>query len=116
MSDDITIPGDEAYLSFGGWAKSMPNPPHPHERRRYTVDVECVGAGMKASEKGDRFTRSLAIIRVVEVAGVVPPPKDEDENQGELFDATGDATADDDGGWDDDTAADNVTPINKTAD
>lgn len=92
MSNDITIPGDEAYLSFGGWAKSMPNPPELHERRRYTVDVECVAAQVKTSEKGDRFTRSLAILRVSQVAGVVPPPKDEDENQGDLFDDDGNPT------------------------
>jgi len=96
QNEDITIPGDEAFLSFGGWAKSMPNPPALHERRRYTVDVECVAAGVKTSEKGDRFTRSLAILRVVPVVGVVPPPKTEDEGDDTppMFDDQGNPSAD----------------------
>lgn len=79
VSENITIPGDEAYLTFGGWAKSMSNPPKLHERRRYVVDVECTAASVKTSEKGERFTRSLSILRVTPVAGVVPPPRADDE-------------------------------------
>lgn len=74
-----------AYLSFGGWAKEMPNPPALHDRRRYTVDVECTATGTRATAKGDRDTRSLSIIRVTEVTGAVVPPPDEDPNQEELF-------------------------------
>jgi hypothetical protein len=85
VSEDMIIPGDEAYLSFGGWAKAMPNPPALHERRRFIVDVECTAAGVKASEKGERSTRSLSILRVKEVEGANVPPADTDENQGELF-------------------------------
>ena len=81
MSDDIKIPGDSAYLSFGGWAHAMPNPPGLHERRRYVVDVECTAAGVKSSERGERGTRSLSILRVSEVAGVVVPPKRENEDE-----------------------------------
>jgi hypothetical protein len=85
-SNDIVIPGDEAYLSFGGWAKPMANPPKMHERRRFIIDVECTAAGTKSSEKGERSTRNLSILRVAEVSGVVVPPADIDENQGELYD------------------------------
>lgn len=99
----------EAYLSFGGWAQKVANPPKLHERRRYIVDVECTEAAVKASEKGERHTRRLSILRVSLVAGVVPPPRNEDENQGELFDGDG-APIDDDG---DEPPADNVAPINK---
>lgn len=93
-NDQILDEGEAAYLSFGGWAQKVTDPPKLHERRRYTVDVECTEAAIKTSEKGDRYTRKLSILRVSQVAGVVPPPKDEDENQGELFDETG-APADD---------------------
>lgn len=85
MSNDIIIPGDEAYLTFGGWAKPMKNPPGMHERRRYVVDVECTDASLGSSSKGERSKRSLSILRVAEVAGVVVPPADRDENQGELL-------------------------------
>lgn len=130
MSNDIIIPGDEAYLSFGGWAKPMPNPPGLHERRRYIVDVECTDASLKTSSKGERGTRSLSILRVAEVTGVVVPPKadnDEDDATPPMFNDDGsvstDASADegdeimakraedkaaaqaDDGGNDDDWAA-----------
>lgn len=83
--NDIIIPGDEAYLSFGGWAKPMVNPPKMHERRRFIVDTECTEASTKSSEKGERSVRKLSILRVAEVAGVVVPPADKDENQGELL-------------------------------
>lgn len=102
MSANIIIPGDEAYLSFGGWAKPMKNPPALHERRRYVVDVECTDASLKTSSKGERGTRSLSILRVTEVAGVTVPPRptkeDEDEDTPPMFDEKGqvidDASAD----------------------
>ncbi|OCB43679.1 hypothetical protein A5721_23950 [Mycobacterium vulneris] len=102
MSANIIIPGDEAYLSFGGWAKPMKNPPALHERRRYVVDVECTDASLKTSSKGERGTRSLSILRVTEVAGVTVPPRpnkdDEDEDTPPMFDEQGqvidDASAD----------------------
>src|ERR1700748_457620 len=81
---------DEAFLSFGGWAKAMPTPPAMNERRRYTVDVQCTGGAVKMSDKGDRHTRSLSIIRVTEVTGVEVPPADEDENQPAMFGDDGD--------------------------
>lgn len=87
-SNDIVIPGDEAYLSFGGWAKP-PNPPKPHERRRYIVDTECTDVGLKSSGKGERSTRTLSILRVKEIVGAKVPDKDIDENQGELLDDEG---------------------------
>lgn len=97
-TNDQILDEGEAYLSFGGWAQKVTDPPKLHERRRYTVDVECTEAAIKTSEKGDRYTRKLSILRVAQVAGVVPPPKNEDENQGELFDDGGnpvdDASAD----------------------
>lgn len=93
---------DEAYLTFGGWAKAMPDPPGLHDRRRYTVDVECTGAGIGTSEKGERHTRKLSILRVVEVAGVVVPPADGDENQPALFDdPDGKPKPDSEIGWQD---------------
>lgn len=95
---------DQAYLTFGGWAKLMPAPAL-HERRRYTVDVECTATGVKASEKGDRHVRSLSILRVVEVKDVIVPPKDEDENQGSLFEG-----GDPDAQPDDDQAEDGPWP------
>ena len=102
MSANIIIPGDEAYLSFGGWAKPMKNPPALHERRRYVVDVECTDASLKTSSKGERGARSLSILRVSEVAGVTVPPRptkdDEDEDTPPMFDEKGqvidDASAD----------------------
>lgn len=99
MSQDITIPGDEAYMSFGGWAKPMQNPPAIHERRRYIIDVECTGADLTTSSKGERGTRKLSILRVEEVVGVVVPPMTKAEKKGEgddtpaMFDATGDVSA-----------------------
>lgn len=94
-TNDQILDEGEAYLSFGGWAQKVSEPPRLHERRRYTVDVECTEAAIKTSEKGDRFTRKLSILRVSQVAGVVPPPKNEDENQGELFDEEGNVVDDD---------------------
>lgn len=86
--------GDEAYLSFGGWAKPMANAPKLHDRRRYVVDVECTEEATKSSEKGDRETRKLSILRVKEIVGVKVPAPDVDENQGELFDDDGEANDD----------------------
>ena len=97
MSQDIVIPGDEAYLSFGGWAKPMKNPPGLHERRRYVVDVECTDAALKTSSKGERGTRSLSILRVMEVAGVHVPPRpknDEDDDTPPMFNDDGTVTDD----------------------
>lgn len=81
MSKDIIIPGDEAYLSFGGWAKPMKNPPGMHERRRYVVDVECTVASLTSSGKGERGTRKLSILRVFEVAGANVPPKPKNDEE-----------------------------------
>lgn len=91
-TNDQILDEGEAYLSFGGWAQKVSDPPKLHERRRYIVDVECTEAAIKTSEKGDRYTRKLSILRVSQMAGVVPPPKDEDENQGDLFDDDGNPT------------------------
>lgn len=88
--DPEAEPGDEAYLSFGGWAKLMPAPPDLHDRRRYVVDVECTGRATTSTDKGERRTRKLSILRVSEVEGVVVPLADENENQAALFDADGD--------------------------
>lgn len=85
---------DEAYLTFGGWAKPMADPPALHERRRYTVDVECTKAGIGTSEKGERHTRALSIIRVTEVTGVKVPAPDGDENQPALYDDDGEPSED----------------------
>jgi hypothetical protein len=90
---------DEAYLTFGGWAKPMADPPALHERRRYTVDVECTSAGIGTSEKGERHTRKLSIIRVSEVTGVKVPAPDDDENQGALFEENGQPKDDSEIGW-----------------
>jgi hypothetical protein len=99
---------DEAFLSFGGWAKAMPNPPGLHETRRYTVDVECTAAGIGTSEKGERHTRKLSILRVSEVTGVTVPRATDDENQGALFD---DPVDDEDGTAGEDGEAATVTPL-----
>lgn len=105
----------EAYLTFGGWAKAMPNPPRRGERRRYEVDVECTSGAVKSSEKGERHMRGLSILRVKEIAGVVVAPRDDDENQGSLFE--GEPPADDDaaedGPWPGD-AEHPETPATKT--
>lgn len=92
---------DEAYLSFGGWAKPMPNPPALNERRRYVVDVQCTAAGINTSEKGDRHTRKLSILRVVEKVGAKVPPADVDEAQGALFEEGGEPKPDEEIGWSD---------------
>ncbi|WP_431231484.1 hypothetical protein ACQ856_18150 [Mycolicibacterium psychrotolerans] len=67
----------------------MQNPPVIHERRRYIVDVECTDAGVKTSSKGLRSVRSLSILRVKELEGVVVPPKrdndDEDDDTPAMF-------------------------------
>lgn len=102
-TDQAIADAEGAYLSFGGWAKEMPNPPGLHERRRFEVDVECTAAGIKTSEKGERHTRSLSILRVREITGVEVPPADQDPNQKPLFDEDGEAT---DGGG-------NVVPMTK---
>lgn len=96
---------EEAYLSFGGWAKAMPNPPGLHDRRRYTVDVECTAAGIGTSEKGERHTRKLSILRVVEVVGAKVPDADTDEAQGALFDEGGSPKPDSEIGWKDASSA-----------
>lgn len=107
--NDIVIPGDEAYLSFGGWAKPMANPPRMHERRRYIVDVECTDAAVKSSSKGERSVRSLSILRVAEVQGVVVPPSDDDESQGTLFDPSATTAEVDDS--DEDEATPETGPV-----
>lgn len=93
----------EAYLTFGGWAKAMPNPPRRGERRRYEIDVECTSGAVKSTEKGERHMRGLSILRVKEMAGAVVAPRDEDENQSSLFeDGDPDAhtvAAGEDGSW-----------------
>jgi hypothetical protein len=107
----------EAYLTFGGWAKAMPNPPRRGERRRYEVDVECTSGAVKSSEKGERHMRGLSILRVKEIAGVVVAPRDEDENQGSLFE--GEPAADDDaaedGPWPGDAEHPDTEPAKKAA-
>jgi len=100
--DDEIREADEAYLSFGGWAKAMPNPPGLHERRRYTIDVECTAAGIGTSEKGERHTRKLSILRVNEIVGAKVPADDVDENQGALFEQEdGQPRPDSELGWED---------------
>lgn len=93
--DAAQAEAEQAYLTFGGWAKLMPAP-SLHDRRRYTIDVECTAEGKKATEKGERHTRSMAILRIAEATGVTVPPRDEDENQASLFDGE-DQTVDEDG-------------------
>jgi hypothetical protein len=105
----------EAYLTFGGWAKAMPNPPKRGERRRYEVDVECTSGAVKSSEKGERHMRGLSILRVKEITGVVVAPRDEDENQGALFDENAQPKDDADIGYTDMAGADDdAEPSNVT--
>lgn len=108
----------EAYLTFGGWAKAMPNPPRRGERRRYEVDVECTSGAVKSSEKGERHIRGLSILRVREITGVVVAPRDDDDNQGSLFEGGDpDAQADDDaagdGPWPGDAEHPDAEPTKK---
>lgn len=104
----------EAYLTFGGWAKAMPNPPRRGERRRYEVDVECTSGAVKSSEKGERHMRGLSILRVKEIAGAVVAPRDDDENQGALFDENAKPKDDADIGYTDMADAEDAAPSNVT--
>lgn len=82
----------DAYLSFGGTPKAIPNPPKEDDVVTYLVKAECVGETHRRRTDGERrHTRHLNIISVWR-PGESEPPTDDD--QGELFDDDGNPTGD----------------------
>lgn len=81
----------DAYLGFGGTPKPIVNPPHIGDIIEYRVRVECVGAAKTRRQDGEmRYTRKMAILSVARAGEELPP--DANDNQGEMFDESGEAT------------------------
>lgn len=82
----------DAYVSFGGTPKAIPNPPQQDDVVTYMVKAECTGETHRRRTDGEmRHTRHMNIISVWK-PGETEPVTDDD--QGELFDDEGNPTGD----------------------
>lgn len=85
----------DAYVSFGGTPKALPNPPAEGDVVTYLVKAECIGETKKRRTDGEmRYVRHMHIISAWK-PGESEPATDED--QGELFDEDGNIPEDGEG-------------------
>jgi len=90
--DDVVDPDSglsiDAYLSFGGTPKAVPNPPHINEILEFRVKVEVVGAAKSRRTDGEmRYTRKLQILSVARAGQDLPP--DANENTAPMINEDG---------------------------
>lgn len=91
--DDVDEQGltIDAYLSFGGTPKAVPNPPREGDVVVFRVKAECIGETKKRRTDGEmRYTRHLQIMSVARDGQQLPP--DANENQPGMFDNEGNPT------------------------